>query len=192
MGSSQVSSRSLFSPCKYRPNEFPANSYVPQAKALSNPGAPLISYQKNAAGGTNAIMRADNSATLPLGTKRNSIRIGSTATYNVGSLIIADMDHVPFGCSLWPAFWLVGPNWPIGGEIDVFEGINNGPFNQATLHTNNGCTRDLTGLETGTAGPNANCDTNSGYGCSVTDRNTQSYGAGTNIFVLVILLSSKD
>ena len=23
------------------------------------------------------------------------------------------------GCGTWPAFWLVGPNWPNGGEIDV-------------------------------------------------------------------------
>lgn len=157
-------------------------SYVSQPKALSNPGVPLISYQKNAQGGMNAIMRADNSATLKAGVNRNSIRIVSTTTFNVGSLIIADMDHVPFGCSLWPAYWLVGPNWPMGGEIDIFEGINNGPYNQATLHTNNGCARDLTGLESGIGGSNTNCSTSGGYGCSVTDHNTQSYGAGTNLF----------
>ena len=23
----------------------------------------------------------------------------------------------------WPAFWLVGPGWPAGGEIDVMEGL---------------------------------------------------------------------
>lgn len=26
---------------------------------------------------------------------------------------------MPFGCGTWPAYWLVGPNWPSGGEIDV-------------------------------------------------------------------------
>lgn len=38
-------------------------------------------------------------------------------------------------CSTWPAFWSTAPSWPVGGEIDTFEGINNVTLNRMTLHT---------------------------------------------------------
>ena len=38
-------------------------------------------------------------------------------------------------CSVWPAFWSTAPSWPVGGEIDTFEGINNVMNNRMTLHT---------------------------------------------------------
>jgi hypothetical protein len=53
-----------------------------------------------------------------------SIRIVSTKTFYHG-LVIADFDRMPFGCSVWPSFWSVGPSWPHNGEIDIVEGVNN-------------------------------------------------------------------
>jgi len=53
---------------------------------------------------------------------RDSIRISSIASYDE-SVIILDLQHMPFGCTTWPAFWsfsAVTP-WPAGGEVDVIE-----------------------------------------------------------------------
>jgi hypothetical protein len=37
------------------------------------------------------------------------------------------------------AFWLVGPSWPSGGEIDIIEGVDDTSTVASTLHTNDGC-----------------------------------------------------
>ena len=61
-------------------------------------------------------MRVDSTNNTPNG--RPSVRITSNKVYQAGSLIILDADHMPGGiCGTWPAFWLVGPNWPNEGEI---------------------------------------------------------------------------
>lgn len=99
------------------------------------------SYQRNA---------------LNPGQYRDSVRIHSRKHYNQG-LFILDVEHVPTGCSSWPAFWFCGPDWPVGGEvryltglhrwiiltslgsqIDVMESVHRGTKNQMTLHTDNG------------------------------------------------------
>ena len=54
------------------------------------------------------------------------MRISSQKSYNQG-LFIADIYAMPHGCSLWPAWWSVGPNWPNGGEIDILEGASRSP-----------------------------------------------------------------
>ena len=54
---------------------------------------------------------------------RASVRISSVKSYNKG-LVIGDFAHVPDGtCGVWPAFWMVGPNWPQHGEVDIYEGV---------------------------------------------------------------------
>jgi len=69
---------------------------------------------------------------------RQSVRITTQQTYNSG-LFIIDLAHMPTGCGTWPAWWIVGPNWPNGGEIDIIEGVNLFTAVQTTLHTNDGC-----------------------------------------------------
>jgi Glycosyl hydrolases family 16 len=71
---------------------------------------------------------------------RPALRVASKKTYNVGTLVVLDLQHMPGGiCGVWPAFWLLGPNWPTGGEIDVIEGVNDATVDQVTLHTGPGC-----------------------------------------------------
>ena len=45
------------------------------------------------------------------------IRITSKDSYDYGSLWVFDASHMPYGCSVWPAFWTKGPLWPDDGEI---------------------------------------------------------------------------
>jgi len=111
------------------------------------------------------------------GRGRNSVRLSSKTIYNHG-LFIIDLAHMPTGCGTWPAWWLVGPNWPSAGEIDIIEGVNEQNNDQATLHTNAGCTMagTPTNTYTGKLG-NANCEGNSGCGIQT---GAGTYGAPFN------------
>jgi hypothetical protein len=53
---------------------------------------------------------------------RESVRIHSKESYNHG-LFIIDLNHIPTGCGVWPAFWLTGKSWGQNSEIDVSMGI---------------------------------------------------------------------
>ncbi|KIW63839.1 hypothetical protein PV04_08811 [Phialophora macrospora] len=67
---------------------------------------------------------------------RPSTRIESQSTFNSSTLWITDIRHHPGGvCGVWSAYWLVGPNWPWGGEIDLLENINLATTNKYVLHT---------------------------------------------------------
>ncbi|KAL8803406.1 MAG: hypothetical protein Q9182_003204 [Xanthomendoza sp. 2 TL-2023] len=84
------------------------------------------------------ILRAD-STNVASGRGRNSLRLTSKAKYNHG-LIVVDLAHMPGNaCGVWPSFWMVGPQWPDTGEIDIIEGVNLQSENQMTMHTNAGC-----------------------------------------------------
>lgn len=75
---------------------------------------------------------------LGLNQPRPSVRIHSKRLLSLPSLTILDLDHIPTGCSIWPAYWYCGPNWPNGGEVDIVEGVNGAERNQMTLHTGEG------------------------------------------------------
>ncbi|KAG5636091.1 hypothetical protein H0H81_009139 [Sphagnurus paluster] len=116
-----------------------------------------------------AIIKVDNTSTVPYNQKRNTVRIFSNDRYGVGSVWVADMYHLPYGCSVWPAC-----------EIDTLEGVNLQTINQMGLHTLPGCTivgaNDLsTSTQTST-----DCSylANDNQGCLVMDNNPASYGAG--------------
>lgn len=81
-------------------------------------------------------MRVDN--TSQVSGNRNSVRIQTQYSFT-GGLLIMDSVHMPTGCGTWPAFWTNGAEWPITGEIDIVEGVNNYTNNQATVHANTGC-----------------------------------------------------
>ncbi|KAI0662407.1 concanavalin A-like lectin/glucanase domain-containing protein [Cubamyces menziesii] len=130
-----------------------------------------------------AIMRVET--TGQVSGNRKSVRITTTATYT-GALVVLDAVHMPTGCATWPAFWSNGPNWPAGGEIDIVEGVNTNADNQATIHTNHGCTipsssSSALGISGNVVG-GTNCAAletgNAGCGMVATQSNT--YGAGFN------------
>src|SRR5690242_7150470 len=82
-------------------------------------------------------------------------------------------------------FWMVGPNWPTGGEIDILEGVNEQTNNGMTLHTAPNCkigpdTSIFAGEVT-----TPNCDVNAegqdkNVGCSIEHPNKNSFGVGLN------------
>ncbi|KAJ7576993.1 glycoside hydrolase family 16 protein [Mycena floridula] len=131
------------------------------------------------------VLAVDNSTWLDINKPRKSVRISSKKTYN-GGLFIADFFAMPHGCSTWPAYWSVGPNWPKGGEIDILEGVNDQTSNQLTLHTSTGCqaTKSVGRLTSKLL--NTQCATIDGdnLGCRFLSNDTQlpkTYGHGFNM-----------
>ncbi|KAF9072717.1 glycoside hydrolase family 16 protein [Rhodocollybia butyracea] len=135
----------------------------------------------NSAG--NAIMAVDT--TNNLSGNRESVRITTNSQYNQ-ALWILNAIHMPTGCGVWPAFWTNGPNWPAGGEIDIVEGVNDYTNNQATIHTNPGCsmpTSNTTALGvTGELVAQTNCAAaeTGNQGCGMRSNSNVSFGAAFN------------
>ncbi|KAF9040367.1 glycoside hydrolase family 16 protein [Hymenopellis radicata] len=132
----------------------------------------------------NAIMRVET--TDIVSANRKSIRITTESSYNTGTLAIMDSVHMPTGCGTWPAWWSNGPNWPIGGEIDIIEGVNNYTNNQATVHTDTGCTistddETVLGI-TGTVIGGTNCAAyeTGNQGCGIQSNSDVSFGRAFN------------
>ncbi|AFR98888.2 endo-1,3(4)-beta-glucanase [Cryptococcus neoformans C23] len=139
-----------------------------------------------------AIIRVDNSSTVQYNYKRDTVKITSTDSYPVGSIWVLDAVHLPYGCSVWPAFWSygAGATWPEDGEIDVIEGVNMGFSNQMALHTEDGCSLGSSGSSFSGIVNDTSCyyEANDNSGCGVTETNDASYGAafaaaGGGVFV---------
>ncbi|KAJ3992592.1 concanavalin A-like lectin/glucanase domain-containing protein [Lentinula boryana] len=126
-----------------------------------------------------AIIRVDNTTNIPAAqtVNRNSVKITTKDAYPIGSLIIIDVSHIPYGCSVWPSFWMLGTNilWPLGGEIDIIEAINNLNSNQYALHTTPGCYLAANSSQTGNT---IETDCSTGQGCLVQETKPNSFGSG--------------
>lgn len=138
----------------------------------------------------NAIMKVDNSTHLQFNQKRDSIRISTKDQFTVGSVWVADIIHLPYGCSVWGAFWSSAPTWPLGGEIDTFEAVNQDPYGHMGLHTNPGCTHSPDAVQSSTLINSTDCSiqANNNQGCIVSNPDPASYGeafakAGGGVYV---------
>ncbi|KAH8828301.1 concanavalin A-like lectin/glucanase domain-containing protein [Flagelloscypha sp. PMI_526] len=161
------------------------NTYL-NAQAASTQGLAYVDRNTN-----RAIIRVDNVTNVPAAIGSSSlcasqlgalpfysfVRITTVDTYDIGSLLIIDVVHLPYGCSVWPSFWTLGSGvWPNGGEIDVIETINLMTTNQMALHTNPGCFQTLPdGIQSqlGTTGER-NCSTD--RGCIVSETKPNPVG----------------
>jgi hypothetical protein len=80
----------------------------------------------------------------------------------------------------------IGPNWPHGGEIDIVEGVNDYTNNQATIHTDVGCTLPSSSSTTlamsGNVVGGTDCAalTTGNQGCGIRANTSNSFGAGFN------------
>lgn len=93
-------------------------------------------------------------------------------------MFVLDANHVPYGCSVWPAFWTRGPNWPNGGEIDIVEYVNHMASNQMVVHTLPGCTQPKDVKQLGTT-EGTDCSAgSSSVGCKVVESQANSLGQG--------------
>ncbi|TFK36778.1 endo-1,3(4)-beta-glucanase [Crucibulum laeve] len=150
--------------------------YIDQNTAKSN-GLLEVNSQGN------AVMRVET--TPSVAATRKSVRITTQMQFN-GGLVIMDSVHMPTGCGTWPAFWTNGPNWPAGGEIDIVEGVHDYTNNQATIHTNVGCTIASTNKDTlaisGSVIGGTDCAalTTGNQGCGIRASTSNSFGAGFN------------
>ncbi|GJJ07793.1 hypothetical protein Clacol_001998 [Clathrus columnatus] len=154
--------------------------YVNQQDALS---LGLVQVEKNV-----TTIKVDDTTQLSSGQNRNSVRISSKKRVT-GGLVVANISAMPTGCSIWPAFWLVGDSWPSHGEVDIIEGVNRQTRNQITLHTLPGCTRNdnakpAAGQSIAFSGTplQVSCDVtvNSNSGCGIMSTQANSFGLGFN------------
>ncbi|GAA5942461.1 hypothetical protein JCM10213_004783 [Rhodosporidiobolus nylandii] len=127
------------------------------------------------------VLRVDSWSNLTYGENRQSVRITSKEKVKFGSMVVIDLERIPYGPTVWPALWTVGDNWPLGGEIDIVEGVHDSKQNQMTLHTAPGCML-ASPLQAVGSVLTTNCDAYvaSNTGCGIQDPSTSSFGSAFN------------
>lgn len=113
---------------------------------------------------------------------RRSLRLESKARFTRG-LFILDVEHLPWGCGTWPAFWTLGDDWPNNGEIDIIEGVHEQQYNAVALHTAPSCRVDPEGYSGTPVTEDCFVDAEGqgkNQGCAVHDASAASYGDGFN------------
>ncbi|ELU41912.1 hypothetical protein AG1IA_04064 [Rhizoctonia solani AG-1 IA] len=130
------------------------------------------------------VMKVDNTTWLTQGQNRKRlVRLGHW-WHLMG--VVRPFVHHCFSCSLL-AHRTVGPNWPAGGEIDIFEGVHENTRNQATFHTADGlclafqpscCSDDLLLQDYQASNCYAYADNNAG--CGLINDSAASFGAPFN------------
>ncbi|KAJ3733574.1 concanavalin A-like lectin/glucanase domain-containing protein [Lentinula guzmanii] len=137
------------------------------------------------------ILRVDNTTNGAGDTTfgRNTVYLESTQLMNIGSLMIFDANHIPFGCSVWPSLFTQGQVWPQQGEIDVIEQVNLATDNRYSLHVGvDNCNQptSVASNQTGTIstaeGDISNCTVTpttgqNTVGCVTTETKSNSFGS---------------
>ncbi|KAF2130038.1 glycoside hydrolase family 16 protein [Dothidotthia symphoricarpi CBS 119687] len=138
-----LSYTSFFSSFSFYSDADPTNGFVRYLSLPSAISQKLIGYLPDT---QSVFLGVDYTTKDPLG--RASVRLESKAHWNQG-LLVADIIHMPSSeCGVWPAYWLLGTDgkggyeWPLHGEIDLLEGVNDQVGNAITLHTKTGCMVD--------------------------------------------------
>jgi len=115
---------------------------------------------------------------------RNSVYLESVNTIEIGSLVVFDANHIPFGCSVWPSLFTQGNPWPQLGEIDIIENVNLATTNQYALHVGVApCNQPQGANQTGQTTTNTNCTVEpllkvNTAGCTVVESQKNSFGTG--------------
>ncbi|KAJ7624815.1 hypothetical protein FB45DRAFT_924274 [Roridomyces roridus] len=121
---------------------------------------------------------------------RNTVYLMSNKLMTIGSLLIFDANHMPFGCSVWPSLFTQGQVWPAQGEIDIIENVNLATNNRFSLHVgDDNCVQptSVSGNQTGqisTAnGDISNCTVTPAtgqntIGCVTSETKDNSFGQG--------------
>ncbi|KAJ5251267.1 CAZyme family GH16 [Penicillium chrysogenum] len=157
----------------------------------TDPTKGYVDYVSRSTANQNGLIRASggsvyigvDSSNIASSPGRQSVRLSSTKSYTHG-LVILDLEHMPASvCGTWPAFWMLGDNWPSNGEIDIIEGVNQQSTNQVALHTGPGCSIDDSGFSGSVDTSNCYVEASgqaANAGCAITSNSTQSYGDGFN------------